>query len=340
MTEINKVIRIFQPVVKDNIDDENASVFIDYQQNVAYGGHRRTWGVGDLLVRYKGDIPTKDIEPFPGVYHYSTNTFTRCDGLPAKALPQGGREILTGETCDSVFAHAFNTVNGYHQIVLNPREILDFVESQTMTSGVGERVLNIEPFEVANERGHFVAKVDEFEGQLVVGFKSPQGYIPLFLDERASLISTERLRLDEWVVVAPVGVVEGRRIAKVISKYEPGVRVAIQHFKSGLLMPGSPRYSVLPGEDGNDIRAAETKVLPFIEGQDKMNLRTAPMLSVQLDTLVRALEPLSEYKRVELLYKNSHTNAVLIPVPEGKDYIIDVVFSPLSVYMSGKVLTT
>lgn len=339
MTEINKVIRIFQAVVRDNIDDENAAVYINPREGVAYGGHRRSWGVGDLIARYRGEIPTDGINLNPGVYHYSTNTFTRTDGLPGKALPQGGRDLLTPTACEDIFNHTYNTVNGHHQLVINPKSILDFIENQTVTTGIGDRALNLEAFEVANERGHFVAKTDEYEGQLVVGFNGPQGRIPLFIDTKSSYIHTDRIGLNEWVVVAPVGVVEGRKIVKVISKYEPGIKIAIQHFKSGLLMPGSPRYSVIAGEDSNDIRHSETKVLPFIEGQEKMNLRTAPPLSIQLDTLRRALEPLSEYKRVELLYKNSDTPMLFTPIIEEGQEMIDVVCSPLSIYKSGKVIT-
>ena len=339
MQKPDKIIRTFQTVVKDNIDDENVAVFIDYRNKTAFGGHIRSWHVGDLLARYKGPIPNEYASVNTGVYHYSTNTFTKADGLPGAPLPQGGRKILTTEDCDDVFNHAYSTVKGHHQLVLNPKQILDFIELQTRSVGFGERTINLEPFEVVNARGHFASKIEMYEGQMVVGVSTPKGYLPLYIDSRSSLIDVDRLRVEEWVVVAPIGVVDGKRIVKVLRKYEPGVQVAIQHFKSGLLMPGSPRYSVLPGEDGNDIRIGDTTVLPLIEGQNKMELRSAPLISFQLDTFVRAMEPLSEYSRVELLYKDSHSSAIIIPMIEDGEPAIDIVLSPLSIYKSGKVLT-
>lgn len=339
MSETNKVIRIFQSVVKDNIDNDNAAVYINAQQGVAYGGHRRSWGVGDSIVRYRGEIPTENIDSIPGVFHYASNSYIHMDGLPGKALPQGGRALLTPELCEDIFARTFEEVRGYHQLVINPKELLDFIENLTSRTGLGDAVLNIEPFEVANERGHFAARITEVNGELVAAFNGPHGLIPMYLESRGSLVDLNKLREGQWVVVAPIGVVEGNRFVRVISEYEPGIRIALQHFRAGLLMPGSPRYSVLAGEDNNDIREFETRTLKFIEGQDKINLRTAPMISIQLDTLVRVLEPMSEYKRVELLYKNSHTSILAVPFVAPGETIIESVFTPLSIYKSGKVLT-
>lgn len=340
MTNSKKIVRIFQNVVTDNIDDENSAVYVDPVAGLAYGGHRRTWGIGDLIVRYRGEIDGSFFGNNSGVYHYPSNSYFPLEGLPGRILPQGGRELLPPDVCEDIFNNTFNVVQGYHQLVINPKSILDFIEEATMTTGTGEKVLNLEPFEVVNRQGHFAGQVDEYDGEMIIGITNSRGHkIPLFIDAKNSWYDYNKLRIGEWMEVAPVGIVEGKKLVKIMRPYEPGIKIAIQGFRGGLLMPGDPRYSVIPGESGNDIRAGEARTLPFIEGQERLNLRSAPLISIQLDTLVRALEPLSEYKRVQLMYKDSHTIALLTPILEEGEAMIDVSFSPMSTYVSGKVVT-
>lgn len=356
MENPNHIVRLFHKVVADNLDEENAGFFVKPNAQVAYAGHQRSWGVGDLLVRYRGPIEAGSM--FRGgigqvgatgfTYHYPTNTVTPADGLPGREAEQGGREILSPEECEMIFNNTFHAVNGHHQIVLNPKTVLDFIEKTTTITGVTNRVVNIEPFEVMNSKGHFAGKLEMYENELVVMIKTPRGDAPIYIDTQASLPDVNRLRLDQWVVVAPVGIVlheypngqqEQRRIGKIMELYAPGVKFAIQQFKSGLLMPGDARYSVYAGEDGNDIHTNDVFPMKFIDGQDKVNIRKATMLTVQLDTFVRALEALSEYSHVEMLYKDMSEDIIMIPqVAEGEP-IVDVVLTPIQQFVSGKVLT-
>lgn len=334
------LLHLFHPVVIDNTDEASVGFYVDQTQGYAFAGFRRSWGLGDLMARYRGEIKPFDWSHNYGVYRYSDNSFETQGRLPGRRLPEGGREAVTAEMCEDIFGRAYQQVAGYHQLVLNPKQVLDFIHKRTIkTGGVVEKVINIQGFETSNTKGQFVGKVEFFEGQQAVLFKSPAGMMPMFIDDRNSLIQTRFLNTGDWVVVEPVGIVEGRRLIKVLRLHEPGVRMAIQHFKSGILMPGDPRYSLHEGEDGNSITEMDIKTFHFIEGQDKPNLKTAPMLSIQLDTFERALKALSGYKRVELLFKNSHTPFVMTPFVKDGEAIVDIVASSFSPYKSGKVVT-
>jgi hypothetical protein len=179
----------------------------------------------------------------------------------------------------------------------------------------------------------------EFDGEKVVGIQTPNGRMPLFIDERSSHVNVARLTEGDWVVVAPIGTVDNRKIVKVMRMYQPGIRMAIQYYKTGNLMPGSPRHSIIPEEDGNSIMPQDAIDFPFIEGQERNNLKGAPMLTVQLDTLYRAMSAMTAYKRVEILYKDSHTPFLVSPLTTQGDDIVEVVCSALSPFKSGKVVT-
>lgn len=331
--------RIMFDITRENTDDEEHAFFVDRDKGFAYGGHRRAWGVGDLMARFQGNIEAFDWSHVPGVYHFSSETFIREEYLPGKRLPQGGREAYTPDMCNDLFERAFQTVAGYHQIVVNPKEVVTFIEDRTFRDGVSDRVMNILPFETMNSLGHFAGKVDIFEGVKVIAISHPNGKIPLFIDDRSSHINTARLEVGDWVIVAPIGVVEGRRIVKIMRTYQPGIRMAIQYFKTGTLMPGSPRYSIISEEDGNSITTSDVRDFKFLKGQDRKNLKDAPMLTVQLDTFYRGMSAMSNYKKVAIMYKDSHTPFVLVPfVAEGED-VLEIVCSSLSPYKSGKVVT-
>lgn len=335
-----KLLHLFHPVAIDNTEEANVGFYIDQTQGYAFAGFRRSWGIGDLLVRYRGAIEPFEWSHNYGVYRYSDNTFETQGLLPGKRMPDGTREGVTAEMCENTFATAYQQVAGHHQIVVNPKQVLDFLHKRTIkTGGVAEKVINIQGFENSNTKGQFVGKVEFYDGQQAILFKTQRGIMPMFIDEKNSLIQTRYLNTGDWVVVQPVGIVEGRRLVKVLRLHEPGIRMAIQHFKSGILMPGDARYSLHENEDGNTITEMDIKTFNFIQGQDMPNLKTAPMLTIQLDTFQRALKALSGYKRVEILYKNSHTPFVMAPFIKDGEPVVDVVASAFSPYKSGKVVT-
>lgn len=333
------LLHLFHGIVLENAEDDHAAFYVNQRDGVAFGGFRRSWGIGDLFARYRGNIGDFDWSTHPGVFNVRDNKFYSRTLLAGKMLPNGIREEVTEEMCNENFERALQNVYGQHSVVINPKQVLEWIRKRVMrTGGLDDKVINIMPFDVSNDRNEFAAQIEMYENEMVVLFRSPNGNIPLFID-KGSLLDTRFLSVGQWVVVKPIGIVEGKRIVKVLREHEPGVRMAIQGFKAGLLMPGDPRYSVHEQEDGNSITESDIKTFPFLPDQDLENIKSAPMFTIQLDTFERALKAMARYKRIELLYKNSHTPFVMCPFVREGESVVEVVGSSMSQYRSGKVVT-
>lgn len=340
MNELDKRLRrVMKTVTIHNTDPDNRAFFMYPNEGYAYGGHRRAWGAGDMLVRYIGDIDAPVGMRGPGVLTIDSEEYFPDEFLRGRRLPSGGRELMTPEMCAQAFDNVFQNVKGHHQLIVNPKMVVEFINERTARDGLAERVINIHPFEVANSLGHFAAQVDYYEDQLVVNFKMKGEMYAFFIDEKKSLIDTRILRAGNWVIVAPDAVVDGVRWVRVMREFEPGIRMAIQHLKNGTKMPDDPKYSILPGEDNNDIKKADIRDFPFFEGQEKRQLRTAPMLTVQLDTFYRAMLAMSEYELVEILFKDSFSIFAISPFVYEGEPVVQALVSPISPYVLGKVVT-
>lgn len=333
-----KLEHLFTPILTANADEDNIAIFIDQTREIAFGGYRRSWGVGDFFMRYRGPIERFFLSQHPGVYNLPNKQFLEKTYLPGRRDTNGGVEYLGEAECNNLFAGAYQQVAGHHELIINPVKVLEFIDRRIARSGPEERVINIQPFESVNNR-QFAGKVEIYNGRHAVVLNTPFGEKPLYLDDRNSLLSVERLKTGEWVVVEPIGVVDKVAIGKVLRIHEPGIRMVIQHFKSGLLMPGDARYSVHEGENGNTIVEPDIETFPFIEPQNRATLANAPMLTIQLDTFIRSLKALAGYKKVGLMYKNSFTPYVMTPYVRDGEPVVDVVASSFCPYKSGKVVT-
>lgn len=328
---------IFKDIVMHNTDENLQAFFLDSMKDIAFGGHRRAWGKGDLFVRYMGkiDFPTGN----PGVYHIPSKEFFKREELPGRKV-EGQYTKIGIEECNSIFNEVIENATGHFMLSINPREVLEFISDVTFREGIMDRVINIHPFRTTNDKRHFPAQIEKTpEGRTIAVAITREGKIPMTIQREQSYVNVDRLVPGDIVIVDAVGVVNNERFVRVMREYVPGIRMAIQHFKGGNLMIGDPRYSIIPKEDGNTLTPSDVKDFGFLEGQVFDNISDAPMLTVQLDTFYRVMSAMSRYKRVAIYYKDNFSTFLVAPFEDEGFGIVEAAVSAFSPYKSGKLLT-
>ena len=337
---MEKLIGLLHPVVKDNSDSNLFGFFLDPMAGIALAGFRRIYGTGDCLFRVR--MPevemVGDLKRAPGLFSYDVNGYDyNVAGLPGKFLPDGNREIVGIEEADQKFQSAFSKVDGHFNVALNPKKICKWIEDRTQHSGLEDRKVNMQVFAGVSADGQFPGKMRMLEqGVPTIEIRTKDGIIPGFIDETTSKIKPYHLIEGEMYIVQKVGVVEGRHLVRVLRKFKRGVRLAIQYFKNGLLLPGQARYSVYEDEQ-TGISSFDILDLPFIDGQDTRHLVQAPYMHFCLSTLYRALKPMEMHSIVEMRFKDSISPVLLTAVAEPGQIQMDAIIGPTSPYTSGKV---
>lgn len=331
-----KLLTLFKDVVGYNPDPVNRAFFVDAQYDIAYGGYRRGWGLGDLLVRYLGKIEWNEVQP--GIYDVENNDFIRNENLPTRRTEGGAYDVTTPDQVNDRFNYEHERLQNAFTIRMNPTEVLDFISDATHRESVSERVMNIGTFYQTNHKNHFVARLDKNEhNEWIAVLETPHGLVASLVQVDKSYINFEKAQIGDWVIFEIVGVVNEQRVVKAMRPFKPGVRMAVQYFRSGTVLSG-PRYSIIPYEDGNAITDLHVKDFPFLKGQDLKCANFAPMLTVQLDTLQRVMRALSTFKMVEIKYLDSHTPFLVYGI-DDKGYQVECLVSALSPFKNGKVVT-
>lgn len=327
------VLQIMKETVKNNSDEVHRTFFVDRVRKVAFGGHRRTWGVGDLFTRYTGEI---DFEMHPGIYEVHTNNFIRNKQLAGQKV-EGQYTELDIETVDNMFASAYETIGGLHVIDVNPKQVLEFIEDATFQKGKHDSVINLQPTYGMFDR-QVPMKVVQENGEWIAIIETPQRTIGAKIQKEGSYVNLNTMKENEIYLCEVIGEVNGHRVVKVMRPYVAGIRMAVQQFRGGCLMNGQPRYSVIPYQDGNDIQVNAVKDFKFMPTQDFTRMTNAPMLTIQLDTFMRIMKSCVTFKYVRIAYKDNFTPFVAETL-DDTGYKVECLASPLSPYRNGKVIT-
>jgi hypothetical protein len=341
--EMMKIVSLLNETTKGNTFSDLNAVFMDPDAGVALAGHRRLYGVGDVLVRVQTNgIDMEGRRKEAGVFSYMDNQwYPNFYGLPGKLMPDGRREVVGANEAAFKFDNIYSQVNGYFNVLLSPSKVCNFIESRTQGGlNFADKKINIQVFDGVSADGQFPGEVRTLpDGTVTIALRTRDGIVPGFIQDRDSLIPTIRLREGEWYIVQRIGEVEGKHYVRVLREFRRGIRFAIQYFKSGLLLPNQARYSVLEEpRSGNNITSADTFDISFVEGQQG-NFARAPYLHFDVDAFYRALKPMTMHKAVQVRFVDSIHGVLITTIPQGDLPMIDAIVGPTSPYKSGKVCT-
>lgn len=328
-------------IAKSNSDPELNGFFVDPRNKVALAGHRRIAGVGDALVRVRdAEIDMNGLPHDGGFFDFATNDFFAIPGLPGKELAEKQRDLIDAEKAEMLFNDAFAKVNGSFMVLVNPRAICDFIEERKPNGDFSSHKINMQVFDGISALGQFPgqARVDD-SGRMTIALRKGREIVPAYIDEKNTILPTHALRDGNYYIVKPVATVEGIHYVQVLREFKRGVRLAIQYFRSGLLMPGSPRYSVLEEKD-NGISHHDIIDLPFVEDQVKIGtFAKAPYMHFDLDVFYYVMKTLEMYDTVEVRFKDAATPVLVTGVPMEGQPLIDAIVGSTSPYRGGKVCT-
>lgn len=332
-------------VAKDNMDDILKGFYIDGDNGVAIAGHRRIYNTGDLIVRAIGDFEVPDVVKEEGglFYSYAKKSFLADGkGVPGQQV-QGGRIMVDTEEADIIFEEAYKAIGDGFMVLLNPKIICSFIESYTQYQGFQNKKINMQVFNGISNVGHFTGKIHTHQQTGEIGLLVGD-QIFCHIDAKHSLLNPQILREGAFVVAEILGVVEGKRIVRILRPFETGVRFAIQDFRNGLMLDDAAPYSVHE-EKNNGITKQGIMNMPFLEYQfdpDDPNSQNmflnAPMLHFDLDSLYRTLKPMEMHSVVEMIFKDS-ISPVVVRTATKEDIELEAVVGPTSPYRRGKVWT-
>jgi hypothetical protein len=343
---MKRVESLLFDVVKDNMDDTLQGFFIDGDKGVAIAGHRRIYNTGDLLVRALGDFEVPDRvrqETGTAFYSYREKVISLDEkGIPGQQV-EGGRIIVDAEEADIIFEEAYKAIGEGFMVLLNPKIICSFIESYTQYQGFQNKKINMQVFNGISNVGHFTGQIHTHQETGEIGLLVGER-IFCHIDAKNSLLNPQILREDAFVVAEILGVVEGKRIVRILRPFETGVRFAIQDFRNGLMLDDAAPYSVHE-ERNNGITKQGIMNMPFLEYQfdaDDPNspnmFLDAPMLHFDLDSLYRALKPMEMHSVVEMIFKDSISPSI-IRTATKEDIELEAVIGTTSPYRRGKVWT-
>lgn len=356
---MHRIQSLLHTVAIDNTDPEVQAVFIDPDKKIAMAGYRRIYGCGDCLVRLfiNDHIDMGNYPNLPGTFYYNSPEYYHIDrpGLAGRELSTGGRERVDTEVGNQYFEDVRRDIlsseeDARFHVLLNPKQICDFIEERTRHQGMQERKINIQVFDGMNLVLGYIPgpAVTLQNGDPAILWRTPKQGYPGEAVEIAALIAEDsivppaRIRDNKWYIFTwsktihePDGQVT--RTVRVISEYKPGIRMAIQVIPNGTLMPGDPGYNVYI-ESKNNIGQADILEMPFIEGQQGKFYK-APWLHIDVDTFYRALKPMEMFPKVEMIYKDSVTGVFIRTVDEVNKFRAEAIIGPTSPYKRGMVYT-
>lgn len=352
MTNVEYIRAMLMDVAKNNKDDELCCFYLDPINKIALAGYRRIYGIGDCLVRITApDLQLGHWDNVPGIWDYNTRQwFPNTYGLKGRetadsSVSQRVHEHVGAELAHQRFEAVFNNVIGPDTfgILINPKAICDFLEDRTRGNMQNIKIsLHVYTgIGMWDGRVIFPGVVEtSSDGIPLIRINNPNNQVSYaFIDDQKSFIPVNRLRDGQRYVVQRVSVVEGRITVRVLREFRRGVRIALQHFKDGLLMPGMPRYSVFQEPD-NSISDREILDLPFVEHQVTKGLERAPMMHFDADTLYRTLKPMTMHALAEMRFRNSVDGVLVSTIePDPNKMRVDAIISPTSPYKSGKIYT-
>ena len=338
---VNELRSLLFESVKTNFDTQLYSFYIEPRERVALAGHRKLYGTGDSLVRVQYRRFLEDEPRLPSLYDYFTEEAVEANGLPGREIPEsnGRRELYTAQKAEEKFNEAFHMLKDYFILQLNPRKILDFIENRTKTKGFENRKFNLQAFSGVSSNGTFPGQVEFLEdGTPTIAIRTRDKVIPAFIDERNSLVNINKIQQGEFYIVQRTSIVDGRREVRLLREFQRGVRMSIQEFRSGVLLPNQPRYSVYEEVD-NGITMYDILDVPFLEGQQG-DFTKAPDMHFDLSTFYQALKPMEMCDVVTMYFKDSVSPVLLSGETSSDDEpLIDALVGPTPPYVSGKVCT-
>lgn len=344
---MKRVESLLFDVAKDNMDDELKGFFIDGDRGVAIAGHRRIYNTGDLIVRAFGDFEVPDeVRQKTGkaFYNYAKKTLViGHEGISGRQMEGGRRIDVDAEEADIIFEEAYKAIGDGFMVLLNPKIICSFIESYVQYQGFKNKKINIQVFNGISNVGHFTGKIHTHQETGEIGLLIGD-QIFCHIDAKHSLLNPQILREGAFVVAEILGVVEGKRVVRVLRPFETGVRFAIQDFRNGLMLDDAAPYSVHE-ERNNGVTKQGIMNMPFLEFQFDENDREsqnmfleAPMLHFDLDSLYRALKPMEMHSVVEMIFKDS-ISPTIIRTATKEDIELEAVIGTTSPYRRGKVWT-
>lgn len=334
-------------VAKSNMDTRLQGFFIDPDKGMALAGHRRIYGHGDCLVRAMGDFDMPQKYGYrPGYYDYSKDDFYADQpGLYGKQV-EGDRYMVGPEESDMIFGQAFEKIEDGFSVLVNPKIICEFIENFTKFNGFANKKLNMQVFNGMSNVGHFTGRIETNPNTGEIGIVIANKYF-CHIDKKYSLLNPDHIREGAYVVAEMVGVVEEKRVVRLLRMFKSGIRLAIQDFRNGLMLDNAAPYS-LHEETDNGITKQGIMDVPFLERQFDPNdpqsqnaYLKAPVLHFDLDTFYRALKPMEMHRVAEIHFKDCISPVMMRTINEGEpgEIAVESLIGTSSPYRRGKVWT-
>ena len=361
---INPAFGALHQIAELNASHDQRGFFISPETEMAYAGFQRSWGATDLIVRARSQFQLPGIHFSDAFFLQEEGVFLEEPGLMKHSpVPREGYQFVTPEDVEEIFQKAVNSEDYKFSLTLNVDHFLKSVSDRIISSNdlTNEQTVTLLPSERMNSVGHVVGMLnfeqstqftDEFHFISVGVDGSGQSFI---VDNTYVELGEEdigQLFMFRYKGEYPSEELGGEMamFCEIISRYEPGTRVAYQSYPSGQVIPEVyGQFSAFPQafEHGTYTLVTESSdvllVTPF---QNRRSLNTMPMLTFQLSVLEHVLEAFADYEHITIYAKEGRFEPVYIrgvndetgESYEPETYDLEALMSPISPFTRGKIL--
>lgn len=343
---------LLYPIAVMNTEPLLQSIFVDPEKGCAVAGFRRevaNFGVLLAVLEYGKNNEFKvkegDYWRTPGLINYGRQEqfIETNDGLPGSDVANNEREAVNAEVALEKIDDVRQEVEGNYEVGLNPGAVFAFMQKALRSSkdDLRDRKVNMQ-FTAGVPQGYLIATAERLDdGEMVMvtqvpTLTGPQA-VTMFIHQNSKIHST-KLHPSVYYMIKPVGVDQkaGRRYVDVLRPYHEGVRIAMQHFKMGIIKPGDSGYDVNPDKN-NGLTPKHITDLPYLEGQKRSRIQGAPMMTVDLDMFYSLMNALKGYPVVVMQFKNS-TSGIYFRA-EGDEYRpnFEAIMGPTIQHVRGRI---
>lgn len=338
---------LLHPIAVMNSEPLLQSIFFDPENGAAIVGFRREVAdFGVLMVRAEygrnNEVKVSDGNYWktPGIINYARleHYFETNEGLQGATLENGEREAVNNESALDKIDTVRKAVEGHYEVGLKPGAVFSFMDKQVKQAkeNLRDKKVNLQ-FTAGVPRGYLIATADVHEGETVM--KTRVGNLTIILNVHPnSKLHVTKLHPKVHYMIKPVPGDQKtkRKYCDVVRPYYEGIRVAMQHFKMGIIKPGDPGYDVNPDKT-NGLMPSNIKDFSFISGQKVSRVQGAPMMTVDLDMFYSLMNALKGYPVVVMQFKSS-TDGIYFRA-EGNEYMpnIEAIMGPTIQHVRGRI---
>lgn len=361
---VNPAFGALHQVAELNASHDQRGFFISPETDMAYAGFQRSWGATDLIVRARSKFN------MPGI-HFSDSFFLQEEGvfieepglMKHSPTPRDAYEFVTPEDVEEIFQNAVSDEEYKFSLTLNVDHFLKSISDRVISTSenANEQTVTILPSERMNSAGHVVGILN-FEP--ATRFSDEFHFINMGIngEGRSLIVDNTYVEIGEEDLGQPFmfrfkGEYPAQELGgdiapfcEIITRYEPGTRVAYQSFPSGQVIPEVyGQFSAYPQALGHGTYSLVTQssdvllVTPF---QNRRSLNTMPMLTFQLSVLERVLEAFADFEHITIYAKEGRFAPVYIRGLHDENgesfgpatYDLEALMSPISPFTRGKIL--